>query len=60
MTRIQIAALTWVALVLAVVLLNIVLPQPFGPSALGAIFEPYLVLSGLIAGVVTGLILKSR
>ena len=52
MTRLQAAALLWVALCLATVLLDIFVPQPFGPSALGAIFEPYLVLTALAAAVV--------
>ena len=52
MTRIQAVAITLTAAALAIVLLNIFLPQPFGPFALGAIFEPYLVLVGLLAGFV--------
>src|SRR5918995_5828017 len=52
MTRLQAAALTWVSLILTIVLLDIVLPQPFGVLALGAIFEPYLVLTGLLAAIV--------
>lgn len=52
MTTLQKAALTWVALALSIVLVNIFIPQPFGPSALGAIFEPYLVLTAVVAGIV--------
>lgn len=52
MTRLQTAALMWVALVLAIVLVDIAIPQHFGPLALGEIFEPYLVVTGLVAGFV--------
>ena len=52
MTRRDVLALTWVALALTIVVLDVVLPPEFGPYALGAIFEPYLVVSGLIAGLV--------
>ena len=52
MTRFQAVAVTLAGAVLAVVLLNVFLPQPFGPFALGAIFEPYLVVVGVLAGVV--------
>lgn len=39
----------WLASVLAVVVTDVLTPQPFGVSALGEIFEPYLVLAGLLA-----------
>lgn len=52
MTRLETAALVWVALIVAIVLVDIVVPQHFGLLALGEIFEPYLVLSGFVAGVV--------
>ncbi len=52
MTTLQEAALAWIALALSIVLVNILIPQPFGLSALGAIFEPYLVLTALVAGIV--------
>lgn len=44
--------MVWVALALTTVALNIATPQPFGLSALGAIFEPYLLFSALLAGSV--------
>lgn len=40
------------ALTVVIVLVNTCIPQPFGPSALGAIFEPYLVLTALAAGII--------
>jgi len=52
MTTLQKGTLVWVALVLATIFVNTFLAQPFGPSALGAIFEPYLVLTALVAGIV--------
>lgn len=51
MRSLQTPASAWIAFVLAIVLLNSWFPQPFGPSALGAIFEPYLMLTALAAGI---------
>ena len=45
-------AFTWIAATVAVVLLNIAFPQVFGLPAMGAVFEPYLVLIGLFAAAV--------
>jgi endonuclease/exonuclease/phosphatase family metal-dependent hydrolase len=44
-------ALTWIAATIAIVVLNVLLPPPFGVSALPAIFEPYIVLVALIAAI---------
>lgn len=52
MTRLEVAALTWVALVVALVGLHVLVPQRFGPLALSQIFEPYVIVTGLIAGAV--------
>lgn len=51
MTGPRALALTWVGFVLLIVLVNIVAPPAFGPLALGTIFEPYVVVTGLVAGV---------
>lgn len=52
MTRLEVVALTWVALVVALVGLHVLVPQRFGPLALSQIFEPYMVVAGLFAGAV--------
>jgi vancomycin resistance protein VanJ len=49
MERLRGAAIVWVTLVVAIVVTDVVTPQPFGLSGLGAIFEPYLVASALMA-----------
>src|SRR5687768_17410277 len=50
MTRLQLVALTWVAMVVLLVGLHVLVPQRFGLLALSQIFEPYIVLTGLVAG----------
>lgn len=52
MTKLEVIALSWVALVVALVGLHVLVPQRFGPLALSQIFEPYIVVTGLIAGAV--------
>jgi endonuclease/exonuclease/phosphatase (EEP) superfamily protein YafD len=51
MGKLRAWALACVALVLATVATNVVAPQPFGPAALGAIFEPYLVATALVVSL---------
>jgi endonuclease/exonuclease/phosphatase family metal-dependent hydrolase len=51
MTTRRALALTWIAATIAAILLNAALPQPFGLSAMPAIFEPYLVLIAFIAAL---------
>ncbi len=51
MTNPQALAFTWIAATVAIVVLNILLPQPFGLSAMGAVLEQYLVLIALVAGI---------
>src|SRR5687767_7647616 len=42
-------AAVWLFVVLSLVALHVVVPQRSGPLALTAVFEPYVVVSGLIA-----------
>lgn len=51
MTTRRAFALTWIGATIAAIVLNAALPQPFGLSAMPAVFEPYLVLIALIAAV---------
>jgi endonuclease/exonuclease/phosphatase family metal-dependent hydrolase len=48
MTRLQTAALAWVAVVLALLAAHILLPQRSGLFALTEVLEPYIVLTGLV------------
>ena len=51
MTTRQALTVTWIAATVAIIALNVLLPQPFGLSAMGAVFEPYLVLIALVVGI---------
>ena len=51
-SRLELLALVWVAVVVALVGVHVLLPQRFGAFALSQILEPYIVVTGLIAGVV--------
>lgn len=48
---VQRAALGWVLFVLAVLAVHVFVPQRSGPIALSEVFEPYIVLSALIAAL---------
>jgi vancomycin resistance protein VanJ len=50
--RLSYLALAWVALVLGLLAIHVLLPQRSGTIALTEVFEPYVLLSGLIACVV--------
>lgn len=52
MTRFQSAALAWVLIVLGVLAVHVFVPQRSGPFALSEVLEPYIALTGLVAGVV--------
>jgi endonuclease/exonuclease/phosphatase (EEP) superfamily protein YafD len=49
--RLHVVWVGWVALVIALVALHVVVPQRFGALALTQIFEPYIMLTGLVGGL---------
>lgn len=51
MSRLQIVALAWVAFVIGLVAIHVLFPQRSGVVALTQVFEPYVVLTGLVAAV---------
>lgn len=51
MSRIRLLALGWVVLVIGLLAVHIFLPQRSGVLALTQVFEPYIVLTGLVACV---------
>src|SRR3712207_5370439 len=53
MSRLQRSGVVSVVAALAIVAANVLIPQRFDPSALGAILEPYVVVCALIVGCAT-------
>jgi len=49
MKVLRLGALVWIALLLTLLGVHVLLPQRSGPIALTEVFEPYLVVTGLIA-----------
>jgi len=49
MKVLRLGALAWIALLLTLLGVHVLLPQRSGPIALTEVFEPYLVVTGLIA-----------
>ena len=49
MKGVQIAALIWLLIVLAILVVHVLVPQRSGPFALSEVLEPYIVLSAMLA-----------
>jgi endonuclease/exonuclease/phosphatase (EEP) superfamily protein YafD len=52
MSRVQVVAIAWLALVIGLVALHAILPQRSGVIALTEVFEPYLLMSAIVAAVI--------
>jgi len=50
--RVQVVAAAWVVVVLGLLAIHVVFPQRSGVLALTQVFEPYIVLTGLVAAAI--------
>jgi vancomycin resistance protein VanJ len=52
MSRVQVVAIAWLAFVIGLVVLHAALPQRSGVIALTEVFEPYLLITAIVAAVI--------